>query len=104
MEFENCFYEQTIKLESSKPDDLDIIKISYQEPKPVNEQSIYKCNFEHTSIEQCGLFNDELIEETCLEELNCIQSEWVKSLDNFDGMNHLQLPFRDHTKNFGING
>lgn len=105
LEFENCQTEQqNIAEKSKRPNDLDIIKISYQEPRLINEQSIYKCNFEHETIEECGLVKDEdLLEEACPEDA-CTQSEWLRSLDNFDGMNHLQLPFRDYSKNFGING
>ena len=71
--------------------------MSYEEPKPLNESSVYKCNFEHTTLEQCGLEADELLEETCPEEA-CTPSEWLISLDNFDGMTDFQLPFRDRSK------
>lgn len=44
-----------------------------------NEQSTYKCDFEHTTLEQCGLYQDEVLEETCPEEF-CTPSEFLKSL------------------------
>lgn len=68
-----------------------------------NEESVYKCDFEHKTLQQCDLFKDELIEETC-PELICTPSEFLRSLDNLDGMNDFQLPFRDKTVNFGVNG
>lgn len=103
MKFENCHFNQST-IKTKRPNELDIIRITYEEPKPlVNENSVFKCNFEHTTLEECGLFQDELLEETCPEE-TCTPSEFLKSLDNFNGPIDFQLPFRDKSKNFGTNG
>ena len=91
---------------NKKPAELDIIRITYEEPKPAktNEHSIYKCNFEHTSLEQCGLFSDEeILEETCPDEV-CTSSEFLKSLDNFNGMTgQLNLNFLLNILKFSLN-
>lgn len=102
LEFENCSHDPSARAigRTRRPAELDIIRVSYEEPNQLllNESSVYKCNFEHTTLEQCGLFQpDELLEETCPEE-TCTPSEWLISLDNFDGMTDFQLPFRDRSK------